>query len=183
VNRSSLILDHYRRCWGTTPQVCNFSKGPIHQLPHGFSVVRFAPHDKRTMWTYATCCMSQIEDRKLIELHMFSPAETDDIVELMYAVAHFHCTSEKLDVGHSVYFGRPWLEKSICDYGLISLPYLDGPALEILKAYAETINFYWMIPISYSEMLFKKQQGLDALENKFQTISLDYINPSRESVV
>lgn len=177
------IENHYREIWGINAEVCEFSAGPIHELPHGFSVLRFPPHDGRKMWTYATCCMSLPDDNKPIELHIFSPRESDEIVELLVATAHYHRTSTKLDVGHSVNFGKAWVGQSQCEYGLISLPYLDGPKLELLQLGSRSINFYWLIPVSKSEVEFKKKNGLEALEVEFDRSQFDYVNPIREAVI
>lgn len=169
--------------WQTAPEVCKFSAGPIHELPHGFEVLKFPPHGARNMWTYATRCMSVPADEKPVELHMFSPWETDEVVELLVVTAHFHHRSTKLDIGHTVNFGRPWIDQSKCQYGLVSLPYLDGPELEILSIGSRQINFYWLIPITKTEMEFKKEHGLDALETEFDSRGLDYVNPARGGVI
>jgi hypothetical protein len=55
-----------------------------------------------------------------------------------------------------VNLGEPWLPGSACDHGLISLPYPWGPELE---------------------------DGLAALEERFQAARLDFTNPGRASVV
>jgi hypothetical protein len=177
------IENHYSTVWKTAPELCEFSAGPIGQLPHGFAILRFAPHNGRKMWTYATRCMSLPDDENPVELHMFSPFRTDEMVELLVATAHFHRTSTKLDVGHSVNFGRPWIDGSQCDYGLISLPYLDGPDLEVLSLGSRTVKFYWLIPVTPSEVDFKKRLGLEALEVEFDRSGFDYVNPQRKSVV
>ncbi len=77
--------------------------------------------------------MSQPNDQRPIELHMFSPLEADEVVELLVVTAHYHRTAAPLGPGHTVNFGRPWLDASECKYGLVSLPYLDGPSLEDLE--------------------------------------------------
>jgi hypothetical protein len=177
------IENHYSDVWNARASVCKFSAGPIWQLPRGFAVLRFPPHDDREMWTYATRCMSLTDDQTPLELHMFSPFATDEVVELLFAVAHFHCTSTRLGLGHSVNFGRSWIGQSECDHGLISLPYLDGPDLENLSVGARTVKFYWLIPITASEVSFKKIHGLEALEVEFEESGFDYINPHRKSVV
>jgi hypothetical protein len=177
------IENHYHNVWNVKAEVCKFSAGPIHQLPHSFSVLRFPPHGDRKMWTYATSCMSIPEDNKPIELHMFSPIQADEIVELLVVTAHYHRTSTKLDIGYSVNFGQPWLNESKCEYGLISLPYLDGPRLEKLQLGSRVLNFYWLIPVSNSEIEFKKKHGLEALELKFDQSRFDYVNPRREAVI
>jgi hypothetical protein len=177
------IERHYRTTWQVAPEACAFSAGPIHQLPHGFSVLKFPPHGARTMWTYATRCMSIPSDERPIELHMSSPCETDEVAELLVVTAHFHRTSTKLDLGHSVFFGKPWIDQSECRYGLVSLPYLDGPNLEMLHSGPRTLNFYWLIPITSSEVEYKTRHGLDALEAEFDRSGFDYVNPQRWSVV
>lgn len=177
------IGSHYSAVWKGAPEICEFSAGPISQLPNDFAILRFAPHDGRKMWTYATRCMSQPEDQNPIELHVFSPCYTNEVVELLVATAHFHRTSTKLDLGHSVNFGRPWIDNSECKYGLISLPYLDGPNLENLSLGSRIVKFYWLLPITHSEVEFKKRNGLEALEAEFDRSGFDFINPKRCGVV
>jgi len=177
------IENHYRDAWNAEPDICRFSAGPIGQLPQGFSILRFSPHGNRKMWTYATRCMSLPEDSKSIELHMFSPHQADEVVELLVATAHFHRTATKLDIGHSVNFGRPWLDESESEYGLVSLPYLDGPELEILSLGSSVVNFYWLIPVTSSEIHFKNERGLESLEVEFDRVGFDYANPQRKSVI
>ena len=177
------IENHYDNIWKSRPKVCEFNAGPIGQLPNGFAVLRFPPCGDRKMWTYATRGMSLPDDDKPLELHVFSPFESDQLVELLVATAHFHRTSTKLDVGHSVNFGRSWIGESECDHGLISLPYLDGPRLENLPIDGQTVKFYWLIPITESEVKFKKKNGLEALEAEFDKSEFDYANPQRRSVV
>jgi len=90
---------------------------------------------------------------------------------------------QALDLGHTVNFGRPWLNDSLCEYGLISLPYLDGPSLENLKKGNMTIRCLWLIPITKSEVEFKKQYGLDLLEEQFEKTQFNYLDINRRSVV
>ena len=41
----------------------------------------------------------------------------------------------------------------------------------------------WLIPIHESECVFMKSDGLDALEERFETESFDYLDPFRPAVV
>ena len=126
----SEIEVHYRRIWRASTEVCASPSGPVNELQDGFAVLRIPPHGPRAMWTYATRCMSETDDEHPIELHIVSPWEAGaDVVELLHAVAHFHRTATRLDLGLSVSFGRPWIGASECDHGLVSLSYLDGPKL------------------------------------------------------
>jgi hypothetical protein len=163
----------------------HWTKGPVGEIGLGFEVGRFAPHGERRTWTYATIAMSNAADAEPLELHLLAPRATDEVVELLTVVAHYHRTGARLGLGHTVNFGRPWIAGSRCDHGLVSLPYLDGPTLEwcALSPPAKRIRCLWLIPITAAEVAFKKANGLEALEEAFDRASLDYANVSRASVV
>src|SRR5438034_4461732 len=127
------LTRHYQDFWSNRGHSFTWPTGPRWELPEDFTVLRFSPSPKRSAWTYATVCMSQEHDEARLELHLFSPVEAAEHVELLTAIAHYHRTGAMLGVGHTVNFGRPWLPGSLCTHGLISLPYLDGPELEVLK--------------------------------------------------
>jgi hypothetical protein len=177
------VEGHYRTVWGVDAEPRQFSAGPIQRLPVDFMILRYPPHGERSMWTYATCGMSQPGDAKPLELHMHSPRPSPEIEELLVVTADFHRTGSQLDVGHSVNFGRPWLSGSACDRGLISLPYLDGPSTENLRIGSELVKCYWLIPISVAEANYKQANGLEALELVFDRAGLNYLDPQRASVV
>jgi len=182
-NEFAAIKQHYEQCWGTKSELVEFKGGPVWQLPPGFSVLVFRPNERRKMWTYATCGMSQQSDAIPLELHLFSPVQTDLHAELLTAIAHYHVTGEYLDLGHTVNFGRGWLPGSKCDHGLISLPYLDGQTLEWCEQSSRRIRFLWLIPITKKELEFKKSHGLEALEAHFDNAKFNYLDPLRQSVV
>lgn len=177
----SFIASHYKKFWGTNPKLLRWELGPTHELPSGFGVLEFPPV-KKGAWIYATCCMSQPEDKSPLELHMYSPCQYAEHVELLTAIAHYHRTGDCLGLGHTVAFGRPWIPGSACDHGLVSLPYLDGPDLEIAEFSQAKLQFCWLIPITKEEREFKKSYGLDALEQRFETASFNYLDPKRRSV-
>jgi len=176
------IFEHYREAWSAPLETVQFRAGPIWQLPGDFTVLRCPPHGDRRMWTYATQCMSQSSDSIALELHMFSNARTDSIAELLVAMAHYHRTAQQLGLDHTVNFGRPWLPNSMCDFGLISLPYLDGPKLEWMELGPRRVRFLWVVPISDSEREFCKREGVSALEARFEETQFDYANPLRQAV-
>lgn len=178
------IEDHYQQVWGIQGRPYPFAAGPIQELPSDFTVLTFRPHGSREMWTFATCGMSTQEDTRPLELHIFSQTESKELIELLVATAHFHRTGESLDLGHSVYFGKPWQNESLCDHGLISLPYLDGPALENLSISSSVVvKCYWLIPVTRTEVEYKKTYGLEALEQEFERQAFNYLDPHRRSVV
>ena len=182
-NELKLIPKHCEKCWEVAAQPAAWNHGPVWQLTPGFRVLVFPPNARRTMWTYSTCGMSQQNDAPALEVHLFSPMQTDSHLELLSVVAHYHLTGAYLDLGHTVNFGRSWLPHSESEYGLISLPYLDGPKLEWLETTKRRIRFLWLIPVTQKEVEYKKKNGLEALEKRFDETSLDYINPRRISTV
>jgi hypothetical protein len=186
MNYKNEIENHYKSIWGDNYTPRYWYKGPIHKLNPDFCILEFTPSSSQSMWIYATCCMSNLNnDKNQVELHLFSSEQDHSLIELLTAVAAYHCenNSNRLGLHHTVNFGRPWQKESICDYGFISLPYLDGPKLENGKIDNHDLKFYWLIPVSKREVEFKKEYGVDSLEDKFETLGLDYINPSRESLV
>lgn len=183
MNDFSLIQTHYQNCFHNTARTMQWQQGPMSSLVMDFKILLFAPTESRNFWTYATRGMSQQGDSVPIELHLFSPIETEAHVELLTVIAHYHLSGEYLNLGHTVNFGRPWLPKSRCTHGLISLPFLDGPKLEWLESGSRRIRFLWLLPITAGEVEFVKQHGVDALETEFEQQQFDYLDALRESVV
>jgi hypothetical protein len=178
-----MIKQHYQNTWGADFTEHNRRNGPVHELPDDFRILKFKPDFNKNYWKYATCGMSENSGESALELHIFSECENDFLIELLTAVAHYHITGERLGYGHTVNFGCPWANGSICEYGLISLPYLDGPTLEWLNSGEKRVQFLWLIPITLSERNFKAENGLNALEDLFERTNFDYLNPYREPVV
>ena len=185
MNWQAELSTHYVANWGIRGTPCEFNLGPIWELPADFKVLEFPPRAGRAMWTYATCGMSLPVDCNGIEIHMSSPIQSTAIIELLVSIAHFHRTGERLGLWHTVNFGRPWLANSLCSFGLISLPYLDGPSLENFASPNGSTSFYWMIPITNRELELelKKSKGIEALETLFESSGFNYCDPERASVV
>jgi hypothetical protein len=177
------ILKHYENIWRVEGKPKYWYKGPLNRLDPDFYVLEFSPAPGRTMWTYATCGMSSQTDDNRLELHLFSSTQDETLVELLTIVAAYHRNDVKLSLHHTIFFGRPWQEKSKCEYGLISLPYLDGPPLESGEIAGSTVKFYWLIPVTKDELEFKKKRGISALEDRFEVIGVNYIDPLRPSAV
>lgn len=178
------VLEHYKKNWKNIPKVEIWDTEKIDKKLENFKVLVFSPNKDRDMWTYATCGMSTMEENTPIELHIFSKTEDNSLIELLTATTYYH-REQNLSLSHTINFGRPWQEKSKCNYGLISLPYLDGQNLESLyiPSYDENLKFYWLIPISEDELEYKKKYGIEDLEDKFDEVGFNYLDPSRDSVI
>lgn len=177
------IQKHYESQWRESAEFYQWRKGPVRELPENFGILKFPPSIGRNMWTYATSGMSFQPDSNRIELHLFSPYETELHIELLTIIAHYHLTGDYVDLGHTVNFGRPWLPNSNCDHGLISLPYLDGPNLEWLSTAASKVRFLWLIPVTAGEVQYLSQNGLGALEALFEKSNFNYLDPARASII
>ena len=177
------LLAHYVHQWGIQPAVLATERPSFHYVPATFRVLEFAPTLARTMWTYATCGLSLPEMPQLLELHLLSPQQSPELVDLLTAVAHYHQTEHTLGLDHTVKFGVPWLPDSACSCGLVSLPYLDGPSLEQMPYQSWVVQCLWLIPITPAERAFKASHGVEALEDLFEQTSFDYLNLARPSVV
>ena len=178
------LTAHYRRKWAGIPSVERWAKGPIGRDMPDFSVLVFQPSSARDIWTYATCGMSERREiERPIELHILSHGSDRSLVELLSIVAHYHNFGAPLGLGHTVNFGRAWQIGSDCSYGLISLPYLDGPKLEEFKYDEREVGCLWLIPITPAETQFKIDHGLEKLEQKLEESGFDYADSLRRSVV
>lgn len=60
------------------------------------------------------------------------------------------------------------------------MPYVDGPDLQWAPGRERCL---WLLPITEAERDFKREQGLDALESRFEASNFDYLDPARASVV
>ncbi|WP_159090557.1 suppressor of fused domain protein [Aquimarina aquimarini] len=178
------IIEHYEKNWRKLSKAEIWDTEKVDKRLDNFEVLVFKPNKDRDMWTYATCGMSTMEEDTPIELHIFSKKEDNSLIELLTAIAYYH-REMNLNLSHTVNFGRPWQEKSKCNYGLISLPYLDGPNLESLyiPSYDENLKFYWLIPITQDEVEYKKKYGMEGLEDKLDEVEFNYLDPNRLSVV
>ncbi|HXD34413.1 MAG TPA: suppressor of fused domain protein [Pyrinomonadaceae bacterium] len=175
------IRRHYQRLWGSFDEL-KWSKGPVEQLPDGFRILKFAPSNRLPLFTFATSGMSEADDPERMECFLLSPSSDLSLCELLTVIAWYHRTNARLGWGHTVNFGRPWLPESLCDQGLFSLPYLDGPELENLDIDGKRTQFLWLIPITADERAFKIERGLEALEARMESSGFDYADPHRHSI-
>jgi hypothetical protein len=185
-SRGAAIALHYEDVWGSPPVYCEWSDLAlrVRELPAGFAVLRFEPANRDRPWKYATVGMSAPADEHAIELHMICDKPEDDCAAILTLAAYFHRTSARLGVGHSVEFGRPWVANSQCSFGLISLPYLDGPKLEwCCLDGREHVRCLWLLPMTPEEARFKRDNGPNALEERFEASGFNYADPWRPCVL
>jgi hypothetical protein len=98
----SMIKEHYQSVWNGNFISEKWNLGPMKNINPEFEVLIFSPTETRDMWTYATCGMSNANQKSLIELHLFSKWEDKSLIELMTLVAYFHLTKAELSLHHTV---------------------------------------------------------------------------------
>ncbi|MCW2917865.1 MAG: hypothetical protein JWN52_5933 [Actinomycetia bacterium] len=162
--------------------------GPIEDRVPGFRIFRIAPGPRFNCWAYVTSgCWSATQcDGHGLEFALTTPSDTHDEVhrESLTMNAYYHAGPEnqRLDHGHTVAIGRPWLPDSLCDHWLVSLPYPFGPDFEICEWDGGHARILWLLPITEAERDFKACAGLEALEDRFEEAPIDFLNPGRASL-
>ena len=178
------LTSHYESFFGMKGNRLTLDNGMNQKVHKDFYVLEFPNNRRHQMYCYCTVGMSvdRLGDN-LIELIVYSPKADNVLVELMTILATYHRNGMPLDLHHTVNMGQPWLDKSECDHGFISLPYLDGQELEIFSFGGLEIHCYWFIPITEKERDYKAKNGYEALENLFEEKQFEYLNPTRESLI
>lgn len=183
-NYCTALRQHVESYFGKQGKALTLDYGPTEKLHPDFYVLEFVPNDRHKLFCYCTIGMSaDRQDDNLIELVLYSAKPGKAIVELLTYCASYHRNKLPLNIHHTVNIGQPWLGDSKCDHGFISLPYLDGPDLELFNFGGKTIHYYWYIPITEKEKDYKIENGCEALEQLFEEKQIDFLNPNRESLI
>jgi len=197
------LIDHLRRFFGSRLSICRFEVADRFALPETFQIARFDPGEdegfvaevrvgprRLKLHVYATLGLAEVAGPPRIELFVLAPFEYPPLADMLAAVALRHALGQqgggrRLGAGHSVGLGGPWMLDSACTRGLVSLPYLYGPALEQgpLDRQGHQLRVFWLLPITPEEDGFKASSGLEALEELFATAGINTADPHRPSVI
>ncbi len=178
------LAQHYQQYYGVEGKKHTLGSGPRAKLHPGFHILEFPPNKRHGAFVYCTAGMSADRtDDNLIELFVFSPKASHQLVELLTYCASYHRTGLPLNIHHTVNIGQPWLDNSVCDHAFISLPYLEAGGFEIFPFDDREVHCYWLIPITKEERDYKVENGCEALEQLFEEKELDYINPRRACLI
>jgi hypothetical protein len=164
-----------------------FERGPVRERVPTFAVLCVGPGPRVPLWTYITVgCWRAVTDGEH-GLEFVVSGETDDerFLELAAMTAYYHAgpSSQRLDIGHTVPIGEPWLPGSSADHLLVSLPYPYGPDLELCNWKSGHARLLWLVPITRAERDFKAEEGLGALESRLEEAGALFHDPARPSVV
>jgi hypothetical protein len=188
VRPDEAILAHLRRFFaGHDIQTVAWTVGPIEQRVPGFRVARIGPGPRLGLWSYVSlgCWRATHVDEHGLEFVIAATTDDPRLVELSAMNAYYHAgpPSQRLDLGHTVPIGEPWLEGSSCDHYVVSVPYPYGPALEQCEWKGGHARILWLMPITEAERDFKAANGLEALEARLEAAGVNFWDPARPSTV
>ncbi len=149
-----------------------------------FRVLEISPGSVSNFWTYVSAGAWKVkqENSGLTEFSIIT--ETQDLrqVELL-AMNAIYYMDHHLELGDSYAIGEPWAEGSKCDHMLISLPYPYGQDWEMCNLDNGHLHIYWLLPITNPEHDYKVKNGVEALEELFEKVGLEFWKTDRRSVV
>jgi len=152
---------------GHRVELRSFNRGPIYNRVTNFQVACIGPCPRMPLCTFVTlgCWDAVHAEERGLEFLLVGTADNEACLESLAMTAHSHAglESQRLDVGHTVPIGEPWVEGSICDHELVSPPYPFGPELESCAWSAGHARIMWLLPITRAERDFKVNQGLESL--------------------
>jgi hypothetical protein len=178
------IRQHYESFFDREGEELTWPYGPAKARLGAFRVLRIPPNERTGLWTYASvgAFAHSPEGAESLEFVLLMQQPSDRGVELVTMVAYYH-NAERLGLDHRFPIGEPWLPGATCNAFLVSLPYPFGPTLEHLRVGPRQVRITWLLPITEAERRFAKEQGSEALEQRFDDARIEYWRLDRASVV
>ena len=113
-------------------------------------MLRVAPATPADVWTYVSVGgWAAMGGDFGLEFVICTASAEDRAVELL-AMTVFYNHGGKLNVGHTLPIGEPWLPGSGCDQLLVCVPYPFGPDLQTCHVGDLHVEFLWLLPITES---------------------------------
>jgi suppressor of fused protein SUFU len=177
------IVQHFKSYFeGHDFELMTWDTGPIKDIIPEFEVIKFSPGKKCDQWVYCSVGTSKINNETAgrYEFIVISPIETERMVQMLAMVTYFH-SQHGLEYTATVPIGEPWLEGSVCENWLVSLPFPFDQSIEIIPDCHARVG--WLLAISDAEREFIAEHGLEALEQRFDDVELKHWKIDRVSVV
>lgn len=186
---AAAVADHHHRFFiGHDITERHQVVGPIAKRVPGLFVHEIAPGPRYAGWTYASVGVwdaVHTQQGHGLEFLITAGESSERLVELIAMTAFYHAgpPSQRLGVGHTVPIGEPWLRGSSCDHLLVSVPYPFGPDLESCAWDGGHARLLWLLPITPAERDYQAENGLEALEQRFDRAAIHPTDVARSSVV
>lgn len=184
----ALTRHHHKFFEGHEIAATHWPVGPMPSRVPEFFVHEVGPGPRGPGWTYLSFGLwpvTHTEHGHGIEFVMTSAVRSSRLVELVTMASYYHAgpPHQRLDLGHTVPIGEPWLPGSVCDHELVSLPYAFGPDLEVCSWRGGHLRILELIPISEAERAYKVEHGQELLEQRLEAAGAHVSDPMRPSVV
>jgi hypothetical protein len=184
----ALTQHHHKFFQGHEILASRWPLGPMPSRVPDFFVHEVGPGPRGPFWTYLSFGLwpvTQTEHGHGIEFVMTASVRSERLVELVTMAGYYHAgpPEQRLNLGHTVAIGEPWLPGSVCDHELVSLPYAFGPDLEVCSWRGGHLRVLELLPISEAEYAYKMTHGQEALEQLLEIAGVTTADPARPSVV
>jgi hypothetical protein len=182
------ILRHYRDFWGADRiEEVHWTPDRIAERIPDLHIVKVRPGTDDGMWAFASIGAWRATDGEptALEFVVVGPSQSAEAMRWLAMTVYYHSgpPENRLGAGHTVGLGESWVPGSSLDSVLISLPYLWGSKLEHCPLADRHVQVLWVLPITNAERTFARENGVDALEARFEQVKLNYLDYFRASVV
>jgi hypothetical protein len=182
------VEEHLREFFGAEIVRCPLLEvGPLRSRAPFFSAFEVAPTRAFPFWTYVSAGSlnaSMAADDHTVEFVVASAAQDERMVQRLVRNSYYHCgpADQRLDLGHRVPLGEPWVPGGTVDAVLVSLPYPYGEDLEHVPWGGRHTRLLWLMPVTQSELAFARAEGNERLEQLFEANDVAYTDFSRPPV-
>lgn len=183
------VLSHLAKQWPERKIVeFEWTLGQIASSISDFRVAVVGAEDRADAWIYSSCGAWKVptaEDSRY-EFFLMAPSENAAHVETLTMLASFHADGRyEVGPGSIINLGRPWIDGSLCDHALVSLPYMQGSEFEWLEVGSGflKVRFLWLVPITWQEANLARNSGIEALEELLEEHGVDVLDFGRKSLL
>jgi hypothetical protein len=179
------LHDHFDSFWpGHDKSLIRLEDHPITTTAPNFRVACIHPQSDDEPWAYLSIGGFELSHERScgLEFLLLARDKSEHLAQTLALVASLH-SQAPLRQGSVVDLQDPWIRGSEHRHLLVTLPYPYGPGLEYCTAGLYSLRILWLLPITQSEFELLKQDGVEALEAHFEQEGIDFLDPTRASVV
>lgn len=178
------LHDHLDAYWvGYDKSMIRVADHAVTAAAPDFRVACIHPRSDDEPWAYVSLGGYALSPDPTCGLEFLVLGRTADeqLAQVLALASALHSQSP-LKHGSVIDLQEPWTEGSTLQHLLVTLPYPYGPDLERCQAGTYSVRILWLLPITAGEFALLKQDGLEALEGRFEEAGIDFLDPARASV-
>jgi len=154
-------------------------------------VIEIAPLMAKDPWIYISLGTWEVTKDELYEQGRYgidflitSPERNLGHIKTLAMAAVYHSEPKtRINIGHIIDIGEPWMKGSQCDHFLVSFPHPFPHELETILINDIYISFWWLLPITIKEADYAKKHGVESLEKLLEKKRVDVLAVNRKSAV